>query len=128
MGNVNRRTVFGLAAGAIAGGLATSAVGCKQAAPALPRKEVLDLPDFQPRSMLHVPETRVPKARFPVIDIHTHLSYSAKSKNGVALGEELSWLAEPAELLPAMDHKNLRMLVNLTGRVGTVLKLFNPVV
>ncbi len=122
MGNVNRRTVFGLAAGAIAGGLATSAVGCKQAAPALPRKEVLDLPDFQPRSMLHVPETRVPKARFPVIDIHTHLSYSAKSKNGVALGEELSWLAEPAELLPAMDHKNLRMLVNLTGRVGAGLK------
>ena len=27
--------------------------------------------------MLHVPETRVPRARFPVIDFHTHLGFSA---------------------------------------------------
>ena len=122
MEKVNRRTVFGLAAGAIAGGLAASTVGCKQPAAAAPPKEVLDLPDFQPRSMLHVPETKVPKSRFPIIDIHTHLSFSAKSKNGVSLGEENAWLAEPAELLTVMERKNLRMLVNLTGGVGSGLR------
>jgi predicted TIM-barrel fold metal-dependent hydrolase len=121
MEKVNRRTVFGLAAGAVAGGLATSAGACKQAVPP-PAKEVLDIPDFQPRSMLHVPETKVPKARFPVIDIHTHLSFSKKSKDGAAYGEELTWLGEPSELLDVMDRKNLRMLVNVTGGVGSGLR------
>ena len=120
MEKVNRRTVFGLAAGAVAGGLATSAGACKHTVPP-PAKELLDLPDFQPRSMLHVSETKVPKARFPVIDIHTHLSFSKKSKDGAAYGEELTWLGEPSELLAVMDRKNLRMLVNVTGdQLGTM--------
>src|SRR5512140_3139162 len=33
----------------------------------------LALRDFRPKSMLHVPQTRVERPRFPVIDIHTHL-------------------------------------------------------
>jgi len=44
--------------------------------------------DFQPKSMLHVPETKVPRSRYPVIDIHTHLSIRAKSVNGVGLGKK----------------------------------------
>ena len=31
----------------------------------------LALKDYQPRSMLHVPETHVPRSRFPNIDFHT---------------------------------------------------------
>ncbi len=118
MDDVSRRTVFGLAGGALAGGLATSTGACKQAA-APPEKIGLDLRDFQPHSMLHVPETKVPKARFPVIDIHTHLSFAAKSKNGVPLSEERHWLAEPGELLAVMERKNLRLLVNVTGGMGS---------
>ena len=118
MNSVNRRTVFGMAGGAIAGGLAISAGACKQA-PAAPEKTGLDLRDFQPRSMLHVPETKVAKARFPVIDIHTHLTFAAKSKNGVPLSEERKFIAQPAELLQVMEHKNLRMLVNVTGGMGS---------
>ena len=53
----------------------------------------LDLKDFQPRSMLHVPETEVPRARFPVIDFHTHLGFSAASTGGVAQGEDVRFLA-----------------------------------
>src|SRR5215510_8543692 len=34
--------------------------------------EQLLLKDFKPRSIYHVPVTSVTKARFPVIDIHTH--------------------------------------------------------
>ncbi len=49
--------------------------------------------------MLQVKETHVPTPRFPVIDIHTHISFSAKSKNGVELAPERVYLATPEELL-----------------------------
>ena len=41
--------------------------------------------------MLHVPETKVGRARYPVIDIHTHLSIRAKSVNGVGTGEQMEF-------------------------------------
>ena len=82
----------------------------------------LALRDFQPRSMLHVHETRVERARFPVIDIHTHLSFTARSRHGVPLGEEMKYPAPPEELLPVMDRKNLRIMVDLTGGIGSGLE------
>ena len=82
----------------------------------------LQLADFQPRSMLHVPETKVLRSRHPVIDIHTHLSFTAKSANGVGLGEAMEYPAPVEELLPLMDRKNIRVLVNLTGGVGKGLE------
>ena len=39
----------------------------------------LDIAQFQPRSMLRVPETSVPRAKYPVIDIHTHLTFQERS-------------------------------------------------
>src|SRR5438477_1076788 len=84
-------------------------------------KMKLDLSEFQPKSMLHVPETKVPRAKYPVIDIHTHLSITAKSVNGVGIGEQMDFLATPETLLPVMDSKNIRMMVNLTGGRGAGL-------
>ncbi len=78
----------------------------------------LELSDFQPKSMLHVAETKVPRSRYPVIDIHTHLSIRAKSVNGVGVGENMDFLATPEALLPVMDRKNIRIMVNLTGGSG----------
>jgi Predicted metal-dependent hydrolase of the TIM-barrel fold len=75
----------------------------------------LALVDYEPKSMLHVRETRVERARFPVVDVHTHLTVSAKSENGVDLGAERTYLGQPHELLPIMERKNLRAMVNLTG-------------
>jgi predicted TIM-barrel fold metal-dependent hydrolase len=89
---------------------------------ARPAATPLDLKDFQPRSMLKVAETAVPRARFPVIDIHTHISFRASSKAGVPKGEENRFLAPPAELLEVMDRVNLRTMVNLTGGVGSGLQ------
>jgi hypothetical protein len=77
----------------------------------------LQLAEFQPRSMLHVPETKVPRSRYPVIDIHTHLSFATKSANGVGIGEAMKYLTTPEAALPLMDRKNIRMMVNLTGGV-----------
>ena len=75
----------------------------------------LALEDYEPTSMLHVKETRVEKARFPVIDVHTHISVAAKSEKGVELTPERTYLGKPSELLPIMDRRNLQAMVNLTG-------------
>ncbi len=69
----------------------------------------LPLTEFQPKSMLHVVETPVARARFPVIDFHTHVSLRRNSqKTGVP----------PAELVKVMDAVNLKTMVNLTGGSG----------
>ena len=39
----------------------------------------LELMQYEPRSMLHVHESRIERSRFPLIDFHTHLSGSTKS-------------------------------------------------
>lgn len=69
----------------------------------------LRLAEFEPKSMLHVPETQVPRGRFPAIDFHTHVSPRPRSKRpGVP----------PADLLPVMDAVNVATMVNLTGGSG----------
>ncbi len=101
------------------------AAGCspkKPEAPAEPPKPSLQLMDFQPKSMLVVPESKVEKARFPVIDIHTHLCWSKKSENGVPLVPEREYLMPPEELLQVMDRRNIKTLVNVTGGYGEGLK------
>jgi predicted TIM-barrel fold metal-dependent hydrolase len=80
-------------------------------------RTALALSDYEPKSMLHVPETKVERARFPVIDVHAHLSSSAP------LGKEGGprHAAPPEEVLAVMDRKNVRMMVNLTGGYGEAL-------
>ena len=36
--------------------------------------DTLLLKDFKPRSVLRIPAHEVPKARFPVIDVHNHVN------------------------------------------------------
>ncbi len=50
-----------------------------------------------------------------MIDVHTHITVSAKSKNGVELAAKRTYLGAAGELLSVMDRKNLRAMVNLTG-------------
>ncbi len=75
----------------------------------------LDLSQYEPKSMLQVHETFVERAKFPVIDFHSHISVAAKSEKGVALSPERQYLGTPSELLAVMDRKNIKMMVNLTG-------------
>ncbi len=117
MARINRRSLFAFGAGALSAGL-PGASGQEKAG----QSKGLDLRDFEPRSMLHVAETRVPKSRFPIIDIHTHISFAAKNSKGVPLSEERHFLGSPEELLAVMDRKNLRMLVNVTGGMGSGLR------
>lgn len=75
------------------------------------------LRDFAPASALQVTQTRVAKPRFPVIDFHTHLTWSP----GLEIGDEIKVIAEESELLPVMDAKDVRVMVNLTGGYGAGL-------
>jgi predicted TIM-barrel fold metal-dependent hydrolase len=80
-----------------------------------PAPTPLELSQYEPKSMLQVHETRVERAKFPVIDFHTHISVSAKSEKGVALSPDRHYLGTPQELLAVMDRKNIATMVNLTG-------------
>ncbi len=76
------------------------------------------LQDFRPKSMLHVPETRVERPRFPAIDVHTHLSFVTESADGVGTGEGVTFSTTAAKALAVMDRKGVRAMVNLTGGHG----------
>jgi predicted TIM-barrel fold metal-dependent hydrolase len=117
-----RRWLESIGAAAAATALPSSAFSAT-AAPQLKSPEgsgkmKLDLADFRPKSMLHAPETKIEKSRYPVIDIHTHLSIRAKDVNGVGIGEKMDFLATPEILLPVMERRNIKILVNLTGGSG----------
>jgi predicted TIM-barrel fold metal-dependent hydrolase len=101
----------------VAGRLPATSITSSPIAPERAGKP-LQLADFQPRSMLHLPETKVLRSRYPVIDIHTHLSVIAKTDNGVGIGEAMKYFAPAETLLPLMDRKNIQVMVNLTGGVG----------
>src|SRR5262245_24261211 len=87
-----------------------------------PGKSPLSLPlplkDYEPRSMLRSAETKIERARFPVIDFHTHLTFVDRN----ATPEKALFRAKREEVLPVMDRKNLRCMVNLTGGYGAALE------
>jgi len=113
-----RTTGLGLVGGAVAhAGVARQ----PEATTDKSQPKPLSLADYEPKSMLQVRETHVERARFPVIDIHTHISFSAKSENGVELSPKCSYQGTPEELLAVMDRKNIRSMVNLTGGYGAGL-------
>ncbi|MEZ5355979.1 MAG: amidohydrolase family protein [Bryobacteraceae bacterium] len=74
-------------------------------------QQALDLPRYQPKSMLHVKESAVPRAKFPVIDIHTHLGWG-----------DGKLILPPADLLKVMDRRNIARMVHLTGGYGDALR------
>jgi predicted TIM-barrel fold metal-dependent hydrolase len=99
----------GLAASAL-GGRAEAHDDGPQAKPAAEgQRPTLPLAEFEPKSMLHVKETHVGRARFPVIDFHTHVSPRRPGQ-------------PPAipipEMVKTMDAVNVRTMVNLTGGSG----------
>jgi predicted TIM-barrel fold metal-dependent hydrolase len=117
-----RRWLESLGTAAVASALPSPAFSAQLKSPEGAGKMKLDLSDFRPKSMLHVPGTKVEKSRYPVIDIHTHLSIRAKDVNGVGIGEKMDFLATPETLLPVMDRRNIKILVNLTGGSGKGLE------
>lgn len=106
---MRRRDV--LPALAAAGALKPAAAEAAQAATPMSQ---LQLSKFEPHSKLAVHETKIDKPRFPIIDIHTHISFSRDEQN--------HYNGTPQELLQVMDQVNLRTMVNLTGGRGQGLR------
>lgn len=120
MGTLDRRQWLGVMGATLIGQTSTAARAAQTVRPqGSPNKSShLYLGEFEPKSMLKVPETKVTRARFPVIDMHTHLSWSAVSKKGVPVSEQAKFLAQPEDLLAVMDRRNIHTLVDLTGGFG----------
>jgi predicted TIM-barrel fold metal-dependent hydrolase len=104
---------MGMMAGAIAQPGASFAVTQKESPES--EHQPLELSEFEPKSMLEVNESHLERAQFPVIDFHTHITMSVKSENGVELSAARKYLGTPEFLLPVMDRRNIRTMVNLTG-------------
>src|SRR5690242_3704429 len=98
------KTLAGASIGALGLPLSNRTHAQTKPAPAKAAPPPLALKDYQPKSMLHVPETHVPRSRFPNIDFHTHLTWvDRKGKSDV-----LTHAATVDEVLRVMDAKNIR--------------------
>ncbi len=71
------------------------------------------LKDFDPKPMLHAAVHNVPRAKFPVIDVHNHVN-DAVGINGEKI--------PPAEVVRRMDAANVQKIVILTGLWGDKLE------
>jgi len=77
------------------------------------QKNTLLLRDFKPKSMLHAPVHQVHRARYPVIDVHSHVNDARTTP-----GERIP----PARVVELMHHCNIRKIVILTGKWGEALQ------
>lgn len=69
-----------------------------------PSPETILLKDYKPKSIYKIPITEVPKAKFPIIDMHSH-AYAKTS-------------AEIAEWVKNMDEVGIEKTIILTGATG----------
>jgi predicted TIM-barrel fold metal-dependent hydrolase len=104
----------------VAGGTAVSQGGAPPSAEPKARPlpaagEPLALSHYEPRSVLHVRETHVARARFPVIDVHTHPSHREGESRDDFAGTRMAFRATAEELLASMERHNVQAMVNLTG-------------
>ena len=88
-------------------------------------QQKLGLEEFQPKSMLVVPENPVPRAKYPVIDVHTHLSSvfgRRRARNAASPEPSPQAFKQLDEIVGWMDSMNIRTLSNVTGGYGDDLK------
>ena len=86
-------------------------IGYKPAADADSKKTIL-LKDFQPEPALHAAVHEIRRAKFPVIDVHTHTNDAA------GIGDRV----DPQEMIARMDRLNIKAIVILTGMWGDKLQ------
>jgi predicted TIM-barrel fold metal-dependent hydrolase len=130
MGNgmSRRRWLASVGAGMAVGSASTGANGARAAnAPAAAaaaqatRAGGVRLEEFEPKSMLVVPGTQVPRAKFPVVDAHAHVTGRPRNVAGIPHGEAIQARGPAEKIVAMMDGRNVRTCVNLTGGVGSGL-------
>lgn len=83
-----------------------------KSAPDAEAKKTLLLKDFKPVSMLHAAVHDVDRAKYYVIDVHSHVN------DALGLEEHLP----PARVVEVMDKTNVKTIVILTGLWGEKLQ------
>jgi predicted TIM-barrel fold metal-dependent hydrolase len=68
----------------------------------------MDFEDYNPPSMLVVPEHKLAKSKFPFIDVHNH-QFNMPNM-------------DLATLIKDMDQLNMKVMVNLSGQSGDLIK------
>ncbi|MCU1297727.1 MAG: amidohydrolase 2 [Acidobacteriaceae bacterium] len=81
-------------------------------APDADQKKTLLLKDFHPVSMLHAPVHQVDKAKFYVVDVHSHVNDAA------GIDEHMP----PERVVEVMNSTNVKTIVILTGMWGEKLQ------
>ncbi|HEY0305176.1 MAG TPA: hypothetical protein VGC44_09385, partial [Longimicrobiales bacterium] len=76
-------------------------------APQMPAPSILD---YRPRSTLVVPAHPVPRAKFPAVDFHGHISNLLTTPNGAD------------SVLKSIDQLNIRVIIAADGLTGDRLK------
>jgi predicted TIM-barrel fold metal-dependent hydrolase len=71
--------------------------------------QTMSIEEYEPKSTLVVPQHPVTRAKYPVIDVHSHHTMNPTP-------------AYIDKLIKEMDQLNLRVLVNLSGRQGAALE------
>ncbi|MBV9573654.1 MAG: amidohydrolase [Acidobacteriales bacterium] len=93
------------------GNSTTAPIGYSSA-PDAERNKTLLLKDFHPVSMLHAPVHEIPRAKYYVIDVHSHVNDAA------GIDEHMP----PKRVVEVMDATNVKTIVILTGMWGTKLQ------
>ena len=99
--------LFYLISGSFAFGATPETQG--QAKPVAGKKSDLSLAEFRPRSMLHVKQTDIRRARYPVVDVHTHFGYRMRTR------EELN------QFVKVMDRNHIAVCVSMDGTLNSGL-------
>ncbi len=86
-------------------------IGYKAAQDAAAKKTIL-LKDFQPKPMVHLSANQVNRAKFPVVDVHSHVN------DAMGIADHVN----PTDLVSMMDRANIRTIVILTGLWGEKLQ------
>jgi predicted TIM-barrel fold metal-dependent hydrolase len=81
-----------------------------------PQLEAPSILDYRPRSTLVVPAHKVPRAKYPVIDFHGHISQLLASQQGMD------------SLVKSIDALNVRVVIAADDNSGAQLKTLNAAV
>jgi predicted TIM-barrel fold metal-dependent hydrolase len=86
----------------------------------------LALDQFRPRSMLKAPEHEVKRAKFPVVDVHTHpqvrLEKAADASTQTASAQKKVPPEALDDFVRLMDEQNIAVCVSLDGGLGFKLE------
>ena len=104
--------MLALAVAASVGVVAQQGPGVQRGRPGAGRTPEFPVPsitDYRPRNTLKVSQHPTPRAKFPVIDIHSHQPTPISAE-------------QFAKVVEGMDANNLRILINLSGGYGDQLR------